>query len=239
MIKYRNLTPFQKALLDSVLMEHEDVMEKCEPVVFSEQFLARSKKLIKQTRGVLSFGVKRGLRIALIAALITVLLAGCAMAIPAVREEVIDFFLQIDDEKVGITFDPQEAANAPKTIETTYMLSEIPPGYELVANESLSVQSYSWWMNDQGLWISYDQFTIPENAAEDNWIVMELPEMGRESRVIGDYLVEIIRSEGFYHLVWTNNKYAFVLELPDVIDDETMLKIFMSWQEVSPDDKSK
>lgn len=239
MMKYRNLTPFQKALLDSVLMEHEDVMEECEPVVFSKQFLAKSKKLIKQTRGVLSYSFKRSFRIALIAALIVVLLAGCAMAIPVVREAVIDFFLQIDDERVGITFDPQEAANAPKTIETIYTLSEIPPGYELAASELLSAQAYSWWVNDQDQWISYYQFTISENATEDNWIAMELPEMGREAKVIGDYLVEIIRSEGFYHLIWTNNEYVFVLELPDTIDDDTTLKTFMSWQEVSTADKSE
>lgn len=239
MMKYRNLTPFQKALLDSVLIEHEDVMEKCEPVAFSEQFLAESKKLIKQTCGALSFGVKRGLRIALIAALITVLLAGCAMAIPAVREAVIDFFLQIKGDRVGITFNPEEAATAPDSIETIYTLTDVPHGYEQVVYDILPNEVHIWWVNEYDQWITYTQLRIPNNATTENWFMLELPIEDKDQRVIGDYLVEIIRSEGFYHLVWTNSQYVFILELPDTIDDEAMQKIFMSWHEVSPEGTRK
>jgi len=231
MVEYRNLTPFQKALLDSVLMEHEDVMTEREPVVFSQQFLSWSQKLIKQTKSTLSYGAKRIVRVALIAALIAALLAGCAMAIPAVREAIIDFFLQTQDDRVGITFNPEEAATAPDSIETTYVFTEIPDGYEMVVNDVVPNQVNTWWVNDQDQWITYCQLIIPDNATADNWLVLELPVEGKEQRVIGDYLVEIIRSEGFYHLVWTNDQYVFILELPDAIDDETMLKIFMSWQE--------
>ena len=233
MMKYRNLTPFQKALLDSVLMEYEDVMEACEPVNFSEQFLSKSKKLVKQTRGALSFGVKRGLRIALIAALIAALLAGCAMALPPVREAIIEFFLQIKDDRSAITFDTEEAATAPLSIETIYSVSFIPSGYELEVNDCAQNQINTWWTNEHDQWISYYQFTIPNDATEENWFMLELPTKGNEKRIIGDYLVEIIRSEGFYHLIWTNNEYVFVLELPDTVDDETMLKIFMSWHQDS------
>lgn len=239
MIEYRKLTPFQRALLDSVLNEHQEVMEETEPVVFSEGFISQTSKLVKQARGRISFRTKRILKNFLIAAILIALLTSSAMAIPAVREAVVDFFLQIKEDRVGITFDPEKAATAPLSIETEYAINFLPPGYEMVVNDCTRNQVNAWWTNDQDEWISYYQFTIPNDTTEENWFMLDLPTEGNEKRIITDYLVEIIRSEGFYHLVWTNNEYVFVLELPDAIDDDTMLKIFMSWHKVSIESKSK
>lgn len=238
-IEYRNLTPFQRALLDSVLNEHKDVTEETTAVIFSQDFIARTSKLLKQTQGTISFRTKRILKNILIAAILVTLLTGSVMAIPAVREAVVDFFLQVKDDRVGITFDPEEAATAPLSIETVYAINFLPPGYEMVVNDCTQNQVNVWWTNDQNEWISYYQFTIPNDTTEENWFMLDLPTEGNEKRIVTDYLVEIIRSEGFYHLVWTNNEYVFVLELPDTIDDDTMLKIFMSWHKVSIADKSE
>lgn len=232
MMKHRNLTPFQQALLDAVLNEDRDALEIKDPVAFSEDFMRRMNKLVKRTKGTLSFKTKRVLRNVLIAAIIISMLVGTVMAIPAIREAVIDFFLQVENDRVGITFNPEEAATAPNEIETTYTITDIPEGYEEVVRDIFPDEACIWWVNTNDQWITYTQYLIPETATAENWFMLEIPMDNKEQRVISDYLVEIIRSEGFYHLVWTNNKYAFVLELPDVIDDEMMVKIFMSWSEI-------
>lgn len=230
MMKHRNLTPFQQALLDAVLNEDRDALEEKEPVAFSEDFMRRMNKLVKQTKGTLSFKTKRVLRNILIAAIIVSLLAGTVMAIPAIREAIIDFFLQVKDDRVGITFNPEEAATAPNEIKTTYTITDIPEEYEEVVRDVFPDEACIWWVNSDDQWITYTQYLIPENATAEKWFMLEIPMDNKEQLVIADYLVEIVRSEGFYHLVWTNNEYVFVLELPDTINDETMQKIFKSWQ---------
>ena len=94
-MKSRAETPFERALIDATLEEYSDVPD-CEDKIaiqLSDRFIRKTEKLNGKT---VSKGWKYQntvwKRVALIAILAAVL-AASAMAIPAVREAIIKFFL--------------------------------------------------------------------------------------------------------------------------------------------------
>ena len=226
---HKQLTAFQQALVDSVLKEYADIPdEKDLPNVFSEKFqnwadVFQKRKSTKRMRTITV--MKR----ILIAALIAVLLAGAAMAVPAVRQAVIDFFFHEDDIQIGITFDPEQAATAPDEIDEFYTIGYIPQKFALTMDIYELDCAYAWWANEEGNWISFTQCIIPKNSQQDRWWGYDVEESVRRTILIGDYLVEIIDGDENYKLVWTNNEHLFTLELPYSIDEEEMQKIFASW----------
>ena len=131
-MKSRAETPFERALIDATLEEYSDVPD-CEDKIaiqLSDHFIRKTEKLNRKT---VSKGWKYQntvwKRVALIAILAAVL-AASAMAIPAVREAIIKFFLHDEGTHYEVSFDPIQAASAPDSIETVYLPTYIPDGYQ-------------------------------------------------------------------------------------------------------------
>ena len=117
-MKSRAETPFERALIDATLEEYSDVPD-CEDKIaiqLSDHFIRKTEKLNRKT---VSKGWKYQntvwKRVALIAILAAVL-AASAMAIPAVREAIIKFFLHDEGTHYEVSFDPIQAASAPDSI---------------------------------------------------------------------------------------------------------------------------
>ena len=224
----KRLTPFQRALVYSVLKEYADIPNNEDlPDTFSDAFKAWFQRFAKNRGRSLTVGtvVKR----ILIAALITILLAGAAMAIPAIREAVIDFFFHEDEIQIGITFDPEQAATAPDEIETSYTITYIPDAFMLMMEGYEQESSYVWLVNGVDEWITFTQSPMPDYPEDGCWWGYDVEESKRRTVLMGEYLVEIIDGEENYKLVWTNNEYLFTLELPYSVNEEEMQKIFASW----------
>lgn len=107
-MKSRAETPFERALIDATLEEYSDVPD-CEDKIaiqLSDHFIRKTEKLNRKT---VSKGWKYQntvwKRVALIAILAAVL-AASAMAIPAVREAIIKFFLHDEGTHYEVSFDP-------------------------------------------------------------------------------------------------------------------------------------
>ena len=135
--------------------------------------------------------VKRAILIVL---LVAIMLTTIACATPAIREAIIDFFFTTseDGESYGITFDPEQAANAPRKIEEYWIPSYEPPNSNLVIQEVSCAGVVYAWMDDQNGIISYSQMFIPKNANETNWIVINAEDISRSSKEINGYSVEIV-----------------------------------------------
>ena len=225
-----SMTVFQKALLQSVLDEYSDLAEESAlEDTFTDSFREWANDFIKKQTPQ-KIRMRRILRVSLIAAVLVVLLAGTAMAIPAVREVIIDYFFTNHEERYGITFDPEAAATAPDEIKETYILGYIPSGFDLIVEDKIVVSASFWWMDKDGRMIIFKQDVIPDDPTDDSWIGIDIEDSSKEMALIGDYRVDIIRMEESYLLVWTNNAYFFTLQLPNSIDDETMREIFLSWK---------
>ena len=90
---HKQLTPFQQALVDSILSEYSSLpAEEDLQHEFSPQFQKWAQKMIHKTRNPAWYYVNTTFKKVLIAAVIICILAATAMAIPAVREKIIDIF---------------------------------------------------------------------------------------------------------------------------------------------------
>lgn len=225
----KQLTAFQQALVDSVLKEYADIPNNDNiPDTFSDDFRAWVDTCRKKNRvGKLRAGtvVKR----ILIAAILAALLAGAVMAIPAIREAVIDFFFHEDNVQIGITFDPEQAATSPDEIEVPYTITYAPDTFIVALEGYERGSSYVWLVNNDDKWITFTQNPMPNYPENGNWWSTDGEDTVRRTVLMGDYLVEIIETQDNYKLIWTNNEYLFTLELPYSIGEEEMQKIFASW----------
>ena len=223
------LTPFQQALLDSVSKDYahipsNDALE--DP--FSERFKVWAKIHI-QSGYVKRLRAARVVKRVLIAAAILLLLAATAMAIPAVRTAILNLFFQENEERIAITFDPEQAANAQDTIQVSYTISSLPENYMFIMeNVGISVV-FQHWETSGGERIFFNQQLLQDELTADNWWGYNAAKHERNTILLGDYQVEKIETTEDYKLVWTNNEYLFTLELPYSVTDEEMRKIFDSW----------
>ena len=224
------MTVFQKALLQSVLEEYDDIPRESElEDTFSDPFHEWADGFIREQRPQ-RVRARRILRTILIAAVLLVLVAGTAMAIPAVREAIIDYLFHDYEKAIGITFDPAVAATAPDEIIEIYNFEYMPTNLKLLLNKTRLDNVISLWTDSNGALIVYLQHIMPDDPANDTWMGINIKNYSKETVLIGDYWVDIIRMENSYLLVWTNNAYFFTLELPNTIDDDTMREIFLSWK---------
>ena len=223
------LTPFQQALLDSVSQDYAHIPSNDalkDP--FSENFKAWAKTHI-QSDYVKRIRITRVVKRVLIAAAILLLLAATAMAIPVVRTGILDLFFHETDERIAITFDPEQAANAPDSIQTAYSVSYAPSDYKLAMKEINVSSVCCCWQNDQGERMLFTQQPLQHDLTADNWYGYNAAEHTRNSIILGEYQIECIQTATNYKLVWTNNEYLFTLELPYSVTEEEMRKIFDSW----------
>lgn len=224
----KKFTAFQQALLDSVLVEYRGVPNEEELTdSFTPEFKQWAEKCIQwsKTRRFNALSVVKKI---LIVAIIMALLAGTVMAIPVVREMVIDFFFSTHDDRMGITFDPEQAVTAPKEIETPWSISYVPDGYMIVVEDIAPVAVTMVWVNDDGECINYSQWPMPEDPENDAWLGLDVADT-REQILMGDYLVEVIQTPNNRKLIWTNNAYFFVLEVPAELEQEEINKMFSSF----------
>ena len=229
MTEPRKLTPFQQALLDSVLDDYkEEVGSDGQRHIFSEEFETWFRDFCRNnTPG--RVRVRGILRKVLIAAVIIALLAGTVLAIPAVRKALIDFFTHDYTEGIAITFDPQQAETAPHTILSPYQVTYIPEEYELVVDESNVTCIAKCWRDQHGQRIAFVQYLIPKKPSDDSTLTLDAYNNSKESVILEGYLVKIIDTGRSRKLIWTNNAYFFSLELPMSVTDEEMELIFASW----------
>ena len=236
MSEKKEYTPFQRALVDAVLEKYEEVpKEAALSYEFSpefEQFVedvvnGRSPKKESRYKG--KRVLIRIVKVAIITAIIIALLAGTAMAIPAIREAIIDFFTTEHEHRISISFDPEKAATAPNTIETAFAIYDLPDGYTLVFENISDSSALFWWTNEEDQLISFTQWVIPEDAKDDSWLGLNAADHEQQTVHIDNYVVKIITTPENKKYIWTNNFYFFVLEVPNDLSQEDIDNIFISW----------
>ena len=147
-------------------------------------------------------------RLILVAVFIMIMLALIACATPAIREAIIDYFIEEKETNYGITFNTDEAANAPDIIEEFYIPIFAPEGYTLFRKEGSPAETELIWGKANNEYIRYHQDVIPKNAAGSTWIGIDAEGTIRTTKNINGYLVEVIKSEtdAQYVAVWTDNQ---------------------------------
>lgn len=218
-----NTADVKNAILDCVLDRYNNIPAENEiEYTFSQKFEKWGQKLIKKTQDKqLKTNARfsgRTLKLAIIVAALIAALTVTAMAVPAIREAILDFFLSDRGESYGITFDPEQAASAPHEILEYHIPQYAPDGYTICAEDKTPAIVTVIWVDDIGNVIVYNQNFIPENSTNDNWIGINSEDVIRSSAIISGYKVEIITEQDVYTAVWTDNMYLYMITLPNSLD---------------------
>lgn len=224
-----NRAQLEEVLLEQSLCEFWNVPSEDEiGYVFSQEFQEKICQISKKSENavwrVWQVPLKRAI---LIAALVLLMLAGIACAFPSLREAIIDFVLMDQRECYGITFEPEMAVNAPRTIEKYMIPSNIPEGYTLACKSDGHSAVRMVWTGGGNDHICYSQVIIPEDATKDDWIGINAEETDRSSRNINGYKVEIIsgKEDQQFVAVWTDNRYVYMVDISrNVPDPEIILE---------------
>ena len=221
----KEYTPFQRAILDSVLEDYKKLMADAPEIAFSPITKNRAEEK-RNRRNVLPVG-RRIARAVLIGAIIVALLAASVMAIPALREKVVALFLREGGDSYGITFDPQAAATAPAKIEQKYDITYLPDNFILTSYLPSTIGNKKVWINDINEELIFLQYTIAEWQKDP-----QLNADGganKETVLMGEYLVTVIVRADIRMLIWTDNAYFYMLRIPTSVSWEEVEKIFASW----------
>lgn len=228
-----NTADVKTAILDCVLDRYNNIPAENEiEYTFSQKFEKWAQKLIKKTPDqTIKTNTRfsgRTLKIAIIVAALIAMLAVTAMAVPAIREAILDFFLNDRGESYGITFDPEQAASAPPEIMEYRIPQYVPDGYTVILDDKSVAAVVIVWMNDKDELISFNQRIINKEADQDSWIGISSEGVERSSIILDGYKVEIIQDEMVYTAIWTDNEYLYFIELPNSLDFTMLQQIINS-----------
>ena len=224
------LSPLQQALLDSVLAEYAHIPQEKEiHYTFSERFETWAKKLIAETdKAAPKRRLSKTVKILIIVAAILALLAACAVAIPALREGLVDFFLTEKVDHYGITFDPEKAAYAPDSVEEYRVPQWMAEGFTLEIEDKSPAMVFMVWENKAGEIITYNQVAFRQDVTKDDWIGFSSEGVERSSAIICGYKVEILQDVDMYTVIWTDNQYLYYMEITNSVDLTVFEKILGS-----------
>lgn len=142
---------FQRALTASVLEAYNQIPdEKTDETRFSPAFRSWITKTIRKTQSRSWYYVNTAAKKAILIAVIISLLAITAMAIPAIRKKVVEFFVHEHEEHYGITFAPEDMNDAPQSIKVSYFPTYIPEGYQQYNQMITPVNVDFWWKDTDG-----------------------------------------------------------------------------------------
>lgn len=224
------LTPFQQALVTAVLEDYADIPpEDAVELEFSPEFEARyaspmEKEVWKPVRH-LGKTARRTILIAILLAL----LASTVLAVPAVQEAIIKFFVTESKDRYHINIDPEYAASAPKTIETMYCPTFIPEHYTHTHVEVGSDRvCYRYSVGDTNQYIFFYQYLIPEDLS------FTRPRSPRDE--VDILYLNGLQIHNFHYyrfredFVWTDNEYMYMLSFDAPEEAVLFEKIFSSIQ---------
>ena len=220
-------TQFEQALLDANLEEFADIpAEDAIDLTLSEEFELEGMALLEKARRgrVPRFG--KALRRALLIAAIIAALATAAMAIPSVRETIIDFFAKNVGTHHVIEFDPEQAATAPKYLERVFVPTYIPEEFHLGEGSVNFARVLYLWEHDSNpdRYVFYEQQPLPlyPNGGPDS-------EHTTSRYIIWDHYRVFCVEDGIWRYYgWTDNAYYYEMICYADISEDEIYRIFAS-----------
>ncbi|MBQ8862953.1 MAG: DUF4367 domain-containing protein, partial [Clostridia bacterium] len=186
---------------------------------FSERYKKNMEKLLaKQRKPYFRYFNTAGKR-AVACILVVVMLFASSMTIEAVREPVVEFFVNVYEKFVEIFFGDDEIENSPDAIEEIYTLGYVPEGYEFVSREIVGDIYVQTMFKKENLTITLTQYTM------QNKILMDNEEADFEILSEHNIKVAVINKSNSKILFWNTNKYAFRLTVSPIFSEDECIKL--------------
>ena len=189
---------------------------------YSEEYLRDMKRVLSKSKNPIHRCFNSvGRRVAGIAAALLIAFS-CSMTVKAIREPVVEFFVNIYEKFVEIIFGEDDIAKAPDTIETVYTLGFIPDEYEVdrfIIDDSATSML---WRNAQG-----DMIVLSQGVLEGSFTV----DVEKSDFDIIDWNgIRIAYTEkyGIKSFFWNSEEYEFSLTISSNISEEEALALIES-----------
>ena len=169
---------------------------------FSQAFLRRKEKLIKNTRKTTWYWVNTAAKRAAVIVLLLAMLFSVAMSVEAIRDPVVTFFTELYEKYILIVFE----GDGYKEIEQEYGFTQLPEGYEIVDVARAPAIVITTLQDAQD-----NLLVLEQSIAEGDGPTVD-NEQGVVTQVsIGETSVLVYEAAGTKGLLWTRNGYFFSL----------------------------
>lgn len=209
-----------KIIKDAMIMYQAEAVKEFAsypdtPVEFSQEYKNNMQKMLAGHRRKI-VRIDRRRRIAKLA--VTIVLAFMMLTAFAARERIIEFFIQIFEDRTQLSTE----TGVYEEITTVYEPKFLPIGY-MSENKLNSKNSYMEVWANQSLKIRYTQ-----RCSQNNYIFVD--------DEYGDYISKIVDNLSVYYLernenqtiIWNFDGYNFQLDCPSELDWETITQIITS-----------
>lgn len=202
------------------------VYEKSDEQIAWELQKIYCKAAIKKKKNILWYLNKTGKRVAAIFIVIG-LFFGLSFGVCAIREPILEFFLNMKERFTEVLFNQEDTEQAPKSIETVYTLGYVPEGYELIKVDITESKVTSIWKNQDEEFIRFTQSVVNGTSTIDT----EYSDY--EIIYINDTKVAYSEKCGKTIYLWNTNEYKYFLILSDDSLNENCIKFIESITEYS------
>ena len=185
------------------------------PVVCSKRHDKRMQRILDGQDPTNHRNIKRTIGAILLAA--ALLLTGCTVY--AYRNEIRDFFVMVYDSFVKVTFDSEQQENK-ESIEVVYHLSYVMDSYELVHEESTSIDIIYEYRNSSGGTLTFEQYLIDGTS-----FIMDSEHGDAELREIDDYRFYYKFTSQRHYYIWNDGEYAMTLTSNTVLSDDALINL--------------
>ena len=209
------------ALAEAARLEHEQLAAKGEELMEKEELSAPDYEAFKKKAKIYTRKpLKKKILYAAIAALVAISLA---MSVSAIREPIINFFVEIYDSFISIFVDAPAPASV--AIEEKYELGYLPEGFELVEEKEWNTTNEKTYSDGNKrikfVQIPYSNELFRELLIDNNDSNIEYIEL-KGGRIIHAQKNDMIS------LLWSDDKYILKVTLNFIVDKDECIKIIES-----------
>lgn len=222
-LEHEGLQKLKEALKVINQWEYENLhLETLEEVIPSPRYQKRMERLIKrQNQSYWKYVNTVGKRVAVFAVVLMLTFA-LPMSVSAVREPIVEFFVNVYEKFLEFFYDEDDIARAPEEIEKVYTLGYVPEGYELEQRVVFDKRVKTIWKNSLGETIVFSQLLFENFHSMDS-------EFSNYKRItIFDIDIAFIEKNNNYSFYWNSNEYAYSLIITENVTLEECIMLIES-----------
>ena len=207
---------FVKAFLEAEAIDNSKVINEDDIVwEFSVKFKKSMNKLIRKNN-FLSLSTRRSIKKGLIAAIAAIIMLFTGLlSVSATRTPIVEFVKRIFPQFNEITLS-EDSVPEVDSIETEFTLDYLPEGYILETYQSDELGVYAVWKNNAGEEIIFSQEILNFNVSIDT-------EHNYREIYVNEHKAYLTTYEYNSVLNWSDNKYWFILNVPDELEQDIIL----------------
>lgn len=191
-----------------------------EDIEFSENFEKNINNLARKRKTLIWQATKtipRRIAVVFIAAIITFCLL---MTVSAIRTPVINFFVNIYEDFIGIFVDAEQPPI--EKIDTIYSPTYIPDGYLKTSHNNLEIRVETIWKNEN------NRIILVQDILNENHKFLDNENSNYSELQLNGKVIYYIQKNGQYTLTWIDNNYLFELNCSEKIEFTEIEKIILS-----------